>query len=101
MTDKTVAAHTMEGSRLFHKWRRMRRFSAAFGALEAGRFELAWSLGIPLLRVRVPGFSGAFVLRRQSSDLHVFEEVFVGREFDQPELKAPKLIIDGGANVGF
>jgi FkbM family methyltransferase len=39
-------------------------------------------------------------LRKNSSDESVFWQVFVEREYDFPLAIEPKLIIDGGANVG-
>jgi FkbM family methyltransferase len=79
----------------------LRRFSATFGVLEALRFEIAWTLRTRELAVRVPGLRMPPRLRRGSSDIHVFESVFVDREFDGLALTSPRLIIDGGANVGY
>jgi FkbM family methyltransferase len=40
------------------------------------------------------------ILRKNTSDESVFWQVFVEREYDFPLSIEPKLIIDGGANVG-
>jgi FkbM family methyltransferase len=55
----------------------------------------------PQVQVRIPGYRQPFLLRRGSSDLSVFETVFLDREFDVYVPDDPRLIIDGGANVGY
>jgi len=84
-----------------YKLNRVRRWGAAFGLIEAMRFELIWTCGIARVPVRIPGFERPLWLRRGSSDLSVFETVFLDREFDFYKPGRPQLIIDGGANVGF
>ncbi len=85
---------------LAFKARRLRQWSRVLGAWEAARFEAAWTLRPPRVRVRVPGFPAPFVMRRAGSDLSVFETVFIDRELDLPLPCEPRLIIDGGANIG-
>ncbi|MFT3922116.1 MAG: FkbM family methyltransferase [Myxococcales bacterium] len=79
---------------------RIRRYSGRLGLREATRLELLWSTPIPRVDVRVPGHHEPFTLRRRGSDLAVFETVFVEQELALELPRAPRLIIDGGANVG-
>ncbi len=84
-----------------YKLNRVRRWGAEFGLIEAARFELIWTCGIARVPVRIPGFGRPMWLRRGSSDLSVFETVFLDREFDFYKCEGTRLIIDGGANVGY
>lgn len=51
-------------------------------------------------RVRVPRAKAKLTLRAGTSDLSVFEQIFVWADYDLPEVTDPRLIIDGGANIG-
>lgn len=84
-----------------YKLKRIQRWGAAFGYLESLKFEAAWSTRRTTVDIRVPGYPEPFQLRRMSSDLSVFETVFFKREFDLHFPVEPRLIIDGGANVGY
>jgi len=84
-----------------YKLKRLNRWSSIFGLLEAIRFEAAWSCKLQRVKIRVPGYRNPFLLRRGTSDLSVFETVFVKREFEWYVPTEPRFIIDGGANVGF
>src|SRR5262249_53091106 len=79
---------------------RIGRMRRAVGLFEALRFEVAWSLRPEMVRVRVPGHAASFMLRRWSSDLAVFETVFVAKELEPQRALEPRMIIDGGANIG-
>lgn len=85
---------------LAYKIKRIKRWSSALGLWEALKFEVIWSCKRRLVQVRVPGYREPFYLRRYSSDLSVFETVFMDREFEWYIPKEPRLIIDGGANIG-
>lgn len=41
------------------------------------------------------------IIRKHTSDWKAFKQVFVQRDYDFPVEVKPKLIIDGGANVGY
>ena len=41
------------------------------------------------------------IIRENTSDESVFRQIFVDKEYDIPITIKPKLIIDGGANVGY
>lgn len=52
--------------------------------------------------VRLPGYAPPIFIRANSSDWDTFVQVFVKREYATPHLPdSPRLIIDGGANVGY
>ncbi len=49
----------------------------------------------------LPGLKEQILLRRHTSDVAAFEQIFIDREYDLPiGDMSPKFIIDGGANVG-
>jgi FkbM family methyltransferase len=84
-----------------YKLRRVRRWAGKIGFIQAVLFELQWSLRRPRIRVKVPRYSRRFVIRRDETDIYVFEAVFIDDDIHVPELKNPRLILDGGANVGY
>jgi FkbM family methyltransferase len=85
---------------IIYKMKRLKRWSSTLGLWEALKFETLWSCKRQFVQVRVPGYQRPFSLRRDSSDLSVFETVFMEREFDWYAPKELRLIIDGGANIG-
>jgi len=50
--------------------------------------------------VRVPQARDEITLRGGTSDLAVFEQIFVWADYDLAMVAEPRLIIDGGANIG-
>ncbi len=53
-----------------------------------------------LQRVHVPGLVGSITLRGCTSDVTVFDQIFVQQELNFALAKVPATIIDGGANIG-
>ena len=52
--------------------------------------------------LRLPGYPAPVLLRTRTSDIQTFGQVFVSDEYDFPiPGSAPRLIIDGGAYVGY
>lgn len=41
------------------------------------------------------------IIRKKTTDTTVFFQIFISKEYDPPVKLSPKLIIDGGANVGY
>jgi hypothetical protein len=41
------------------------------------------------------------ILRRNTSDKHVFRQIFITKDYNIPLKIKPKLIVDAGANVGY
>lgn len=83
-----------------YKVQRIQRWKSVVGLFEAIKFEFLWSLGFSSVSIRVPGYPQAFKLRKEDSDISVFETVFIERELYAYLPKQPRLIIDGGANIG-
>ena len=63
------------------------------------RFRLANS-ETGWIKVSVPQSLTPVLLRARTSDIAVFEEVFVDDEYDIPVAVNPGLIVDAGANIG-
>ena len=51
--------------------------------------------------IRYYSFRNKIIFREGTSDADVFRQVFIEREYKLPVKISPKLIIDGGANVGY
>lgn len=85
---------------LGYKFKRILRWRRRIGLMNALAFEWQKTLRRSMITIYHPGLQRHIHLRGGSSDLSVFEHVFIDNEFDLP-LDAPKLIIDGGANCGF
>lgn len=54
-----------------------------------------------MIELRIPTLAHPLHLRAGTSDLYMFEEVFIDGEYAIPKELHPKLILDVGANVGF
>jgi FkbM family methyltransferase len=53
-----------------------------------------------LQNIYVPGIKHSFTLRPHTTDTSVFNHVFIKLEYNFKPLITPKIIIDGGANIG-
>ena len=82
-----------------YKIRRIFRWSKRIGLLNALNFELQQTLRRPIISFNHGGIDRRICIRSSSSDVSIFEHVFIEDEFDI-NLGNPKLIIDGGANCG-
>lgn len=71
------------------------------GLWSALRFELEWTLRRPRLLVQLQGFDVPMTVHRGASDWNVFREVFIRNELELSDLEPPRVILDGGANVGY
>lgn len=89
------------GERLKEMRSRFRRYGATYG-MRKGVYTLARAVcGQGLVLIPLPGSRDSIFLRRHTTDIAAFEQVFIGREYDLPTGEmSPKFIIDGGANVG-
>jgi FkbM family methyltransferase len=85
---------------LLYKARRLLRFGRVLGYFEAARFEVLWSLRRKFVTVKIPSIPDRFTLRRFSSDIAVFSQIFVDRELEAYSPILPRFIIDAGANIG-
>ena len=80
---------------------RFYRYAARYGMWGGGRTLVRAVCGQGLVLLPLPGLQKPILLRRHTSDVAAFEQVFIDREYDLPigDMR-PKFIIDGGANVG-
>jgi FkbM family methyltransferase len=75
----------------------LKRFGPIRGLLVYGKL-MATDRG--LIRFSIPQANSPISLRPRTSDIQVFEEIFLQDEYLIPVETQPKLIIDGGANIG-
>jgi FkbM family methyltransferase len=80
---------------------RLHRYAACYG-MWRGVHTLARAVcGRGLVSIQLPGCKDSILLRRHTTDIAAFEQVFIDREYDLPiAQKDPKWIVDAGANVG-
>ncbi len=71
------------------------------------RFPLLSAIGLSFqflfgnfTKVQLPNYKSAFCLRKNSSDLHTFVQVFLDDEYKIDFDKNAKIVIDAGANIG-
>lgn len=50
--------------------------------------------------IKLPSYQHSFSLRKNTSDNSTFEQVFLNNEYNLNFIRNPKVIIDGGANIG-
>ncbi len=84
---------------ILYKISRIRRWAKRIGLRNAISFEFQQTVKRPVVTFRHGGIGRTIHLRQGSSDVSVFEQVFIKDEFGI-DLVNPKLIIDGGANCG-
>lgn len=53
------------------------------------------------VQVSIPGILHPIKIRAKTSDINVFEQIFVSEDYNFPTSIKPELIIDAGANVGY
>lgn len=67
---------------------------------------LSFAVGNKVLRkpteveIRPTGVRHPLTLRLKTSDISTYEQIFENREYDFPISGSPKIILDGGANIG-
>lgn len=89
-------------ARLAIRVKRLLRYAERFGILRGPRvlYKLLGSRA-PLICVTIPQSKSPLLARAGTSDVPTFEQVFVWDDYGLPFKLDPKLIIDGGANVGY
>jgi len=80
-----------------HLYQYMRMFGAFEGAAVYARAKYRRQE----MRLNIPGLRGSLALRGGTSDRSTFQKVFLEGEYDFDLGFAPRLIVDGGANVGY
>lgn len=83
-----------------YKFDRVRRWGDHVGLTRAASFEIRISLRPRSVPLRPPGLAAPLRLRPRTSDISIFEAVFIEDEYGPLTGLNPKVVIDGGANVG-
>ncbi len=83
------------------KLRRLLRWVTALGWAAGVRNAVALAFGSREYELSVPGIARRVVARRNRSDVVMFEQVFVQREYEVKLDFVPRVIIDAGANAGY
>lgn len=78
--------------------RRYGRVAGIRGLVSAAKGNLARTP--TLLRMVRPGIRFPFFVRLPSTDVPAFEQIFIKQEYDFPVTRAPRTIVDAGANIG-
>ncbi len=86
--------------RFIRKLQSLLVYLEAFGAVAGLRIFLRKRKKRGTITLRIPGVPHALHLRAGTSDLYMFEEVFLQGEYAIRQQLDPKLILDVGANVG-
>ena len=87
--------------RFIRKLQSLLVYLEAFGPAAGLRLFLRKRKKRGTITLRVPGVAHPLTLRAGTSDLYMFEEVFLQGEYALEQALDPKLILDVGANVGF
>lgn len=85
------------------RYYRPRQYIRRFGKAEGLRiYELLYdSAGPDEVAVRIPGYAHPIHVRKSSSDVRIFQGMFLKDEYGIKFPFEPKTILDGGANVGY
>jgi len=81
------------------KFRLLFKYCRTFGVLKGLRTFVTLNTGNGGI-VKPLGEEFPMLMRRDTSDIKVFHQVFLFNEYDIAFPKSPKVIIDGGANIG-
>jgi len=88
--------------RLFDNWARMLNYYRVFGF---GGFAAAMKGKLTgktqIFAFRRPGIRHPLYLRLPSTDLSIYEQIFIREEYKIDVSSAPKTMVDAGANIGF
>jgi FkbM family methyltransferase len=80
---------------------RFSRYVAQYGVARGALVLASTVCGGGLVAVRLPGSKDSIQLRRHTSDIAAFEQVFIDGEYALPLGDgSPRVIVDAGANVG-
>jgi len=80
--------------------KRLKKYVAKYGWL-GFKLYLLKKLKFPrMVKICLPHFKDAMVLRPNTSDINVFEQIFIDEEYRCSIDTEPAIIIDAGANIG-
>ena len=96
----TPPPRPVRGSRAVRQAKRFARCVCRFGIARGLRVFLGLRRRSGIVSLDLPGVKEPIRLRAATSDVDVFEQVFLLGDYDIRYPADPKLIIDGGANIG-
>jgi len=70
-----------------------------YGFISALMYEFN-ILGTSVKKIKLRGYKNSIYYRNTKSDLFVFNQIFINKDYDFDFLVTPKTIIDCGANIG-
>lgn len=80
---------------------RLQRYISTFGLIKGTEIYGKSKYGRREYRLTVPGLRGPILLRGKTSDRLTFQKIFVDGEYAFDLGLTPRVILDGGANVGY
>jgi hypothetical protein len=80
---------------------RLQRYISAFGLIKGTEIYGKAKYGRQEYRLTVPGLRGPILLRGKTSDRLTFQKIFVDGEYVFDLGFTPRVVLDGGANVGY
>lgn len=80
---------------------RLHRYINTFGLVKGTEIYCKSKYGLQEYRLTVPGLRGPILLRGKTSDRLTFQKIFVDGEYAFDLGFTPRVILDGGANVGY
>jgi FkbM family methyltransferase len=85
---------------LIGKFRFARQIIRHFGMAKGVQLLLRWKLGTGVFHLIPPGCDVPMALRARTSDLPMFLQTFIERQYAFTLHKEPTTIVDAGANIG-
>jgi len=77
------------------------KYIGTFGLIKGADIVLKLFLNKNLITIAIPELKYPIKLRVQTTDTYIFEQIFINQEYNFPISIEPKIIIDGGAYVGY
>lgn len=87
--------------KLVEIWKRISHYVHRYGGVAGAHVFMRAVLGRGSTLLPIPGSSAQILLRRHTSDVAAFEQVFIQHEYEFDFGGcSPQFIVDGGANIG-
>jgi FkbM family methyltransferase len=101
MAPTALASFRMRRPRPLGVLLRASYYRSVFGARQAAKLYVARVLGRRRINLRPPGINRPLICRPRESDRFTLCHVFAEKDAEVPLALEPRLIVDGGANVGY
>jgi len=86
------------------KYNKIIQYMRRFGLVSGSILIISLLIGVfkrNIITIRISEFKNIIKMRRHTSDLLVFNQIFLDGDYDLTITIRPKLIIDGGAYIGY